>query len=392
MENGLIVLSPTLLSNLDVEDVVDLDEAQLCALTLILKGNNVVIHGMSGTGKTTVINTLSRAFDIENKPNNFYGVHDLFYGPYKENPDEIAKAGLKYPDIVSRAKVIVVDDYTTIPASVIVALDMILRKYADLDEPFGGKQVVFSGDLYAYSSSDVYPVVSYHDVYLNKDYKHDEPLSEFLLGLVKIMRTNKMDALTSSIINHILYRAPSSAETIVCSTIKQVLNYNLAMARGHSYMLVREEGLKEDEIPNVVYLNGPVRFTHDVRDKRGELVIRRGHYGVLTFAPKKHVIIHDQKTYGHVTNDEEVHVFFGDEPVVIKTQKIGGEKRFPIIGASAITINDISGLDNPKLYIDTQCVSNEKMFNYIYSVAASVPSIYCVHMDKHSMELQQYLD
>lgn len=395
MANGLVVIAPSLFCGFTPQKDTPLDEEQKRAIVSITGGKNVVLHGRSGSGKTTVAEAIGCLCDEVACPVNFYGIQDLFRAPHKDNPMAIATEGLCFPSIVADASTIIIDNYTAISANVIQALDLCIQKYADTDVSFGGKQMVFIGDVFAFSLNDVYDVVMEHDhIVLKEDYVHCSLMRDFLDGIVDSMRTGCIDVNTSCIINHMLYRAPPfKTDTVVCMTTKQVLEYNHRVYRRNACMLSRQAGLSENETPNIIAVNKRVRFTHDVRNKQGEIIIRRGSRGDLVSADSPGVVKYEGVQYIIVTEIGTLQVSVDGEEYTIIPQKIGGEHRFPLVGAAAITYNDVYEEDREEIhvYISTECVPKQKILRYVYSIASLFISIHQIHVDKHSMELQECL-
>lgn len=394
MASGLVVIGPSLHCGFEPHRDTPLDAQQTQAVTLISEGKNVVLHGRSGSGKTTVAEAVAHVCLEMEKPVNFYGIQDLFRAPYKSSPLAISTEGLFFPSIVAEASVIILDNYTAMSSNIICALDLCIQAYADTNVPFGGKQLVFIGDLFAFSPFDVYDVPeAYHRVVLKEDYVHCSLLKEFLDGIVDSMRTRRVDVNTSCIINHMLYRIPPfKKDLIVCMTSNQVLEHNRRVFHGYNaYMLAPQSGLKENEIPNMISLGKMVRFTHDVRNKQGEITIRRGSRAVLKSVDGADVIEYENIKYKRVSEMGTLLVSVEGEEYTIYPQKINGESRFPVVGTAAITPSDLyeEEKEDRCVYISTAHVPNSKVLGYIYSIASMFISIYQIHLDKHSIELQE---
>ena len=140
----------------------ELNEEQNTALKAMLSGANCFITGEAGTGKTTVI----RDYLKRTKRNavivaptgvaalNAGGVtiHSFFRLPctvveYGEL-EPLRSKDKKQKRLIRATDVIVIDEISMVRSDIFSAIDTRLRQVCDGSKPFGGKQLIVSGDFF----------------------------------------------------------------------------------------------------------------------------------------------------------------------------------------------------------------------------------------------------
>ncbi len=143
----------------------DLDDEQHRAYDLMHNTNqNLFITGKAGTGKSALL----KVFDCETEKSilklaptgiaaiNIGGVtiHSAFgfNNLVKLNYDEITHKTLKLSGdkriVLQGAKTIVIDEISMVRADILEKIDRILKIICNSSKPFGGKQMIFFGDLF----------------------------------------------------------------------------------------------------------------------------------------------------------------------------------------------------------------------------------------------------
>lgn len=138
---------------------------QNTALTILQTGKNVFITGSAGTGKTYLLNlyitylkerfiqpTIVAPTGIAASHLGGQTIHSFFALGIRESIDE------GYVDFLlenkylqtrfSKLKLLIIDEVSMISPEIFSAMDLILRSFKATDEPFGGVQVVISGDFF----------------------------------------------------------------------------------------------------------------------------------------------------------------------------------------------------------------------------------------------------
>ena len=138
---------------------------QNTALNILKSGNNVFITGSAGTGKTYLLNqfilylkerkitpTIVAPTGIAASHLQGQTIHSFFGMGIRENIDEYFVQSLvekKYLQTrFSKLKVLIVDEISMVSPEIFSSMDTILQAFKKSNEPFGGIQVILSGDFF----------------------------------------------------------------------------------------------------------------------------------------------------------------------------------------------------------------------------------------------------
>ena len=138
---------------------------QTTALNILKSGKNVFITGSAGTGKTYLLNLYNRylkerrVYPTIVAPTGIAAshlggqtIHSFFALGIRESIDEgyveflMEKKYLK--SRFSKLKLLIIDEVSMVSPELFASMDLVLRGFKGTDAPFGGVQVVISGDFF----------------------------------------------------------------------------------------------------------------------------------------------------------------------------------------------------------------------------------------------------
>lgn len=126
-------------------------------LDLIENGENLFITGRAGTGKSTLLQILkktTRKNAVVLAPTGIAAlnvggqtIHSFFKFPPKMiDPSELSKR--RNHRFYKKLKLLIIDEISMVRADMMDAIDIFLRLNLEVNEPFGGIQIVVFGDLF----------------------------------------------------------------------------------------------------------------------------------------------------------------------------------------------------------------------------------------------------
>ena len=147
-----------------------LNEEQVQALNLVENTNfSFFLTGRAGTGKTTFLHYIQEHVDkqfVVVAPTGVAAIlaggvtiHSFFGMPFDPiTPMTVFQINQDKQYMLRRVDTIIIDEVSMVRCDLIDGIDRILRKVMHNSQPFGGKQIIFSGDLY-----QLEPVIDRHD-------------------------------------------------------------------------------------------------------------------------------------------------------------------------------------------------------------------------------------
>lgn len=188
------------------------------ALDILKMGHNVYLTGPAGSGKTHVLNKyikylrshnitvgVTASTGIASTHMNGMTIHSwagLGIGEFSERDLErlLTKAPLKKR--MAETKVLIIDEVSMLDGHVLDAVDAITRTFKDKSKPFGGLQVILSGDLFQLPPVTrhgepffVFKSVAWQNMNLKICYLEEQHRQEdsALLDILNAIRSNTVD-------------------------------------------------------------------------------------------------------------------------------------------------------------------------------------------------------
>ena len=152
--------------NIETEYVPDLSESQQKAFTKFKNGENLLILGAAGCGKSKLVKEFHRYIKKENLNKEMYITSTTGISAYNvngitinsfmgigtgEQSVEVLLKRLRYKmgikDRIKRTDILVIDEISMMSASVFEKLDTICKTLRKSYKPFGGIQLILTGDF-----------------------------------------------------------------------------------------------------------------------------------------------------------------------------------------------------------------------------------------------------
>jgi len=200
---------------------------QNTALNILKSGKNVFITGSAGTGKTYLLNLYTqylkerRVYPTVVAPTGIAAshlggqtIHSFFALGIRENIDEGYVDFLldkKYLQTRFRKlKLLIIDEISMVSPELFSAMDLVLRGFKGTDAPFGGVQVVISGDFFQLPpvsktpkdkrfawQADVWRALGLQTCYLEEKFRQDD---ERLIGILDDIRSGEISATSHALL------------------------------------------------------------------------------------------------------------------------------------------------------------------------------------------------
>ena len=201
---------------------------QETALKILKSGQNVFLTGSAGTGKTYVLNeyihylkerriipTIVAPTGIAASHLNGQTIHSYFSLGLRDSVDDVFISSLldkkKLQTRFKKLKVLIIDEISMVSPNIFSAMDTILQAFKENKEPFGGIQVVLSGDFFQLPpisqsndskrfswQSPSWKMLDLQTCYLQKKFRQDDNQLIFVLDEI---RSGKISEQTYNILN-----------------------------------------------------------------------------------------------------------------------------------------------------------------------------------------------
>ena len=363
------------------------------ALDAILSGHNVEIIGGAGRGRSTLINSLSNFFNgcmlkvgptgssaLNVGGQTLHRTFGLSLEPFiegvtlKRNLKKERAAILKSPEI----QMLVIDEIGACRVDRITELDWTLRKYRDKTKPFGGLQVIMTGDYLQlppvvtdsdrkimqpyYNSPYAFDSQAFKDgdfktVVLTENFRQSDSEQQKILDYLRLAENKQ---LIVEYLNDVCYNADNvlNNPVVLAPTNKMVDEHNyyhLVNISGKSkiFKAVIEGDFKEEPSPKVVELKVGCRVLTTINDEEDRYVngssgtvLRINRYSVTVELDNGNTIAFEPKTSYN-------YELFVDMSGKVREKVIGSYTQIPLRLGAAISIHRSQGmtLDNVNLQL-----------------------------------------
>lgn len=362
------------------------------ALDLILSGENVSILGGGGRGKSTLIKSLSNFFGsnmlkvaptgssaLQVGGSTMHRAFGLAFEPFiegvtlKNNLRKERAAILKSQEI----QMLIIDEVGATRIDKIQEIDYTLRKYRDKNKPFGGLQVICTGDYlqlppvitdddrkvmqphynspYAFDSQ-AYKAADFKTVVLTHNFRQEDSEQQKFLDYLRLGENKQQ---TVEYFNDLCYNHKSLENAVVlCPTNKMVDNKNmfhLQNLKGTSkiFRASIKGDFKEEPSPKILELKEGCRVLTTINDESDRFV--NGSSGTVVKIDRfgVHVELDSGDTIELEPKTQYNYELYVDALGKVKERIIGSYTQIPLRLGAALSIHRSQGmsLDNVDLIL-----------------------------------------
>jgi ATP-dependent DNA helicase PIF1 len=167
MRTGVVVRTepaPQASNTISGVDISDLGQEQFQAIADIMNGKNVLITGPAGTGKSFTINKLRQILGANNirfavtsttgksaiiiGGKTIHSFAGIKISKTKDSALKLVMASKPAQKRIIETQALIIDEVSMLSGDMIDILDYVFRMVRNRQEPFGGMQIILSGDFY----------------------------------------------------------------------------------------------------------------------------------------------------------------------------------------------------------------------------------------------------
>ncbi len=366
------------------------------------------LTGKAGTGKSTFLRVISQETEknhvilaptgiaaINAKGETIHGFFRLPLGPLLPNDKRLSDISLSHnkQKLINKLDLIIIDEISMVRADVIDALDTVLRRVTkQRNRPFGGKQLLFVGDLYQlepvttgddweiledfydtpyFFGARVFSDLNLVNIELQKMYRQTD---QTFVSLLNSIREGSITAQQLETLNkQVTTQDPGYPDdfSITLTTTHQIANQinsrNLSKLPGKAFVL---EGSIEGDFPEK---NLPTAYQLSLKPGAQVIFIRNDYEGELDaqngMARRwvngtigKVEELNDQGLWIRLQDDrveevkqetwERIQYQYDDRKQEVVEQVKGSFNQYPLKLAWAVTIHKSQGLTFDNCYVD----------------------------------------
>lgn len=368
------------------------------ALDLIKQGKNIFITGKAGTGKSTFLRYLQDEVlgdeFVYLAPTGVAAVniggatiHSFFGFTPKTTLAQLkqeVKKLLKKRKAFSKIKGFVIDEISMVSAELLDCIDLALKTVLKNPDPFGGKQMIFIGDLYQLPPvikrkerslfEQLYQTPYFFSARVFQDF--DCELIEFsqifrqrdetFIAILNQVREAKIDDAALTLLNQRLIEKEDYkklSDYVFLTPFKKVAEeinkkrLEELPGREYFYEAIFEGEVSADDlpVPEILILKKGARVMLAKNDPHGRFI--NGSLGTVISLNKEQVSVQLDEGEKVVVEPEKFSVyqyFYDKEKELYRKEEVGFAIQFPLILAWSITIHKSQGKTLEKVIVDLE--------------------------------------
>lgn len=374
----------------ETKDLSSYDVVPKHVQALLKSGNNVMLHGAAGTGKSTILRAITKEHknSIVLAPTGIAALnvggqtlHSFFGFSFGYlNPMEV-KGCPRNMRLLGAKPLIIIDEVSMVRSDVFNAIDVALRRTLGNARSFGGLQILLLGDtgqlppIVTYNeerffkpgeemffNSSAYKNGKFHRIELEKI--HRQTSSKFINFLMDVRSDTVCDRglewFNSSIdikSTRQYFESDIEDSTVLCMTNLRADDYNSTMYEtlpGEEYIYsARISGrFAESEYPTQceLGLKPGTKVVLLKNSKQGDYV--NGTVGIVSRLEKDAVYVNIHKSEVKVVAETWEKFAYVDSPTGVEKKVVGSFKQIPVKLAWAITVHKSQGMTLNKFHLD----------------------------------------